>query len=91
MDWFKCDWEEDRESTQINQMVMLGSDGEVVAYHWLEGQYDRLPSLMADVISRGVAVIATPGSNPAALAANAVTTTIPMVFGVGEEPASAAL
>jgi hypothetical protein len=37
MDWFKCDWEEDRESTQINQMVMLGSDGEVVAYHWLEG------------------------------------------------------
>ena len=59
MDWFKCDWEEDRESTQINQMVMLGSDGEVVAYHWLEGQYDRLPSLMADLVRRRVAVIAT--------------------------------
>jgi hypothetical protein len=46
MDWFKWDWEEDRESTQVNHMVMLGNDGEVsVAYHWPEGQYDRLPSL----------------------------------------------
>jgi putative ABC transport system substrate-binding protein len=62
-------------------MVVLGSDGEVVAYRWLEGQYDRLPSLMADLVRRRVAVIATPGSNPAALAANAVATTIPIVFG----------
>jgi hypothetical protein len=29
MDWFKCDWEEDREGTQINQVVMVGSNGEV--------------------------------------------------------------
>jgi ABC-type uncharacterized transport system substrate-binding protein len=57
-----------------------------VEYHWLEGKYDRLPSLMADFVRRRVAIIATPGSNPAALAAKAATTTIPIVFGVGEDP-----
>src|SRR5262249_53770212 len=56
-----------------------------VEYHWLDGQYDRLPSLMADLV-RPVAVIATPGSNPASLAAKAATTPVPIVFGVGEDP-----
>src|SRR5690242_11671704 len=45
-----------------------------VEYHWLNGQYDRLSSLIADLVRRRVAVIATPGSNPAALAAKAATT-----------------
>jgi putative tryptophan/tyrosine transport system substrate-binding protein len=57
-----------------------------VEYHWLNGQYDRLSSVMADLVRRRVAVIATPGSNPTALAAKAATTTIPIVFGVGEDP-----
>ena len=49
-------------------------------------KYYRLPSVMTDLVRRRVAVIATPGSNPAALAAKAATTTIPIVFGVGADP-----
>jgi putative tryptophan/tyrosine transport system substrate-binding protein len=64
------------------------SDGKnvTVEYHWLEGQYDRLPALMAELVGRRVAVIATPVSIPASLAAKAATTAIPIVFGVGEDP-----
>jgi putative tryptophan/tyrosine transport system substrate-binding protein len=54
-------------------------------YHLLDGQYDRLPLLMADVVRRGVAVIATPFT-AGALAAKAATTTTPIVFGVAEDP-----
>jgi putative ABC transport system substrate-binding protein len=57
-----------------------------VEYHWLEGKYDRLPALVADLVHRHVTVIATPGSGPAALAAKAATTTIPIILGVAEDP-----
>jgi len=57
-----------------------------VEYHWLEGRYDGLPALMADLVRRRVAVIATPGSPPATIAAKAATATIPIVFGVGQDP-----
>src|SRR5712691_6808518 len=57
-----------------------------VEYHWLEGQFDRLPALMADLVRRHVAVIATPAGNFAAGVAKAATTAIPIVFGVGEDP-----
>src|SRR5215467_10028279 len=54
-------------------------------YHWLEGQYHRVPSLMADLVRRRVAVIAVTG-NDAAEAAKAATATIPIIFGVTEDP-----
>jgi putative tryptophan/tyrosine transport system substrate-binding protein len=57
-----------------------------VEYHWFGGQYERLPTLMADLVRRRVAIIATPGGTLAASAAKAATTTIPIVFGVGEDP-----
>src|SRR5262249_38146017 len=57
-----------------------------VEYHLFGSQFDRVPSLMADLVRRRVAVIATPGANYAAQVAKAATTTIPIVFGVGEDP-----
>jgi putative ABC transport system substrate-binding protein len=57
-----------------------------VEYHWLEGQYDHLPALLADLVRRQVAVIATPGNTPGSVVAKATTATIPIVFGVGADP-----
>jgi putative ABC transport system substrate-binding protein len=57
-----------------------------VEYHWLEGQYDRLPALMAELVRRRVAVIATPANNAASFAAKAATETIPIVFGLSDDP-----
>jgi len=57
-----------------------------VEYHWLEGQFDRLPALMADLVRRRVAVIATPAGTYTAKVAKAATTAIPIVFGVAEDP-----
>jgi putative ABC transport system substrate-binding protein len=62
-----------------------------IEYRWAEEKYDRLSELANQFVRSNVAVLVTPGSAPAALAAKAATTTIPIVFETGADPVAVGL
>ena len=57
-----------------------------VEYRWANGQYDRIPALAAELANRPMAVLVATGGEPAAMAAKAATSSIPIVFGIGGDP-----
>ena len=63
----------------------------LIEYHWLEGRDDGVPALMGDLARRSVAALAIPGTTSIAIAAKAVTSTVPIVFVAGEDPAKLGL
>jgi putative ABC transport system substrate-binding protein len=69
----------------LNETGYVEGENVTVEYHWLAGQYDRLPALVADLVRRQVAVIVTPGMVPTR-AAKTATATIPIVFSIGDDP-----
>jgi ABC-type uncharacterized transport system substrate-binding protein len=62
-----------------------------IEYRWALGQYDRLPMLAAELVRQPVAVLVSVGGEPAAFAAKAATTTIPIVFSAGGDPVRSGL
>ena len=68
----------------LGELGYLDGQNVTIEYRWAEGRYDRYPELVADLIRRKVSVIATGASGPAAFAAKAATSSIPI--GVGEDP-----
>ena len=62
-----------------------------IEYRWLEGHYDRIQEMVADLVQRRVAVIAIPNTTGSVLAAKAATQTIPIVFNIGSDPVAMGL
>jgi putative tryptophan/tyrosine transport system substrate-binding protein len=70
----------------LNELGFVEGRNVMIEYLWAEGRADRCPELVADLIHRKVNVIVTGANTPPSLAAKAATSTIPIVFGVADDP-----
>jgi len=70
----------------LNESGYIEGHNVTIAYRWAEGRQDRYPELVADLIRQKVSVIATGANTLASRAAKAATSTIPIVFGVADDP-----
>jgi putative ABC transport system substrate-binding protein len=75
----------------LREMGFVEGRNVAFEYRWAEGEYGRFPTLLADLVSRKVSVIAAVGGTPPALAAKAATATIPIVFVTAGDPIAAGL
>jgi putative ABC transport system substrate-binding protein len=75
----------------LNDVGFVEGENVVIESRFAENQLDRLPALAADLVRRRVAVIATSGGAPSALAAKAATATIPIAFSIAQDPVAASL
>jgi len=75
----------------LSQTGFVENRNVAVEYHWLDGHYEAAAAIIDDAVKRNVAVIATPANTPSSVVAKAATRTIPIVFGVGEDPVTLGL